>query len=399
MNRFYYPDISATSQVLTDLAKRLAALGHDVHVVCSRLRYEGGGAPLPPFERQDGVAVHRVWTTSFGRSPLSGRLLDYLSFYPSAIFRLARVARRGDVVVVKTDPPLLSVLVAPFVRLRGSTLVNWVQDVFPEVADHSRSRHLPRWLQAPLMALRDRSLRGANMNVVLGTTMRDYLRRRNVPESRLRIVENWAAGETVHAIPPAASELRRALGIGEEFVVGYSGNMGLAHDHETILGAAELLQADATTRFLIVGGGSGMRLLQAEVERRGLRNMQFLAYQPRDRLADSLAAADVHLVTLRPEAEGFVVPSKLYGVMAAARPVVFVGDVASEIARAVERAACGACVSCGDAQGLAAELLRLKSDERLRLRLGENAASAYRSNYTFEAASGRWLEVLRAVVP
>ena len=134
VNRYFYPDHSATSQVLTDIAFGLAAKGYRVRVVTSRQRYSDRSAQLPPRERVRGVEVHRVWTTRFGRSGLPGRAVDYLAFHLASAWTLWRLARAGDVIIAKTDPPMLSVTAAPVARLRGAKLVNWLQDIFPEVA-------------------------------------------------------------------------------------------------------------------------------------------------------------------------------------------------------------------------------------------------------------------------
>jgi glycosyltransferase involved in cell wall biosynthesis len=398
VNRFYHPDISATSQILTDLTRRLATLGFDTHVVCSRQLYEQPCDPLPAEESIEGVSVHRVWTTRFGRAHLPARAVDYLSFYPAAVQAVSRLVGAGDVVVAKTDPPLLSVVVGPVARLRAARVVNWMQDVFPEIAGRVPSGGLPAALVPALMRLRDRSLRRASMNVVLGAGMRDYLRGRDVPDARLRVVANWAIGEPVLQMPASASRLRGELGLDGRFVVGYSGNLGLVHDSATILGAAEHLRSDPDIVFLMIGGGSGMRGLETSARARGLANIRFLPYQPRELLVDSLAAADAHLVSLLPEAEGLVVPSKLYGVMAVGRPVVFIGDTRGEVAHAIERARCGAAVPSGDVRGLVAQLQALRADGELRLRLGRNAAEAYQSNYTFEAATRRWVDLLQGVM-
>jgi glycosyltransferase involved in cell wall biosynthesis len=397
VNRFFYPDISATSQILTDLARRLQHLGFEIHVVCSRLRYQSPADRLPAEETIDGIRVHRVWSTGFGRSSLTARALDYLSFYPTAMFRLARVLRRDDIVVAKTDPPLLSVVVGPVARLRSARVVNWLQDVFPEIVGRVYAARLPQRVLDLLLRLRDRSLRRASMNVVLGSGMREYLRRREVPETQLRIVENWAASEP--GVPQAAkaSRLRAGLGLGDKFVIGYSGNLGRAHDHATILRAASRLRDDPDVVFLMIGGGSGMSELEERARAEGLTNLKFLPYRPREELVDSLAAADVHLVTLLPDVEGLMVPSKLYGVMAAGRPTVFIGDASGEVARILRKADCGATVPCGDPGRLVAELMRVKTDPELRARLGANAARAYRQNYTFDVAADRWVELLQRV--
>ncbi len=133
LNRFFYPDHSATSQMLSDLAFELAGKGHNVQVITSRLTYEGDRM-LSPQEKVANVAVSRVPTTAFGRDKLLGRTLDYFTFYISAGFRLALDAQRGDVVVVKTDPPMLSVVAGPIALVKGARYINWLQDLFPEVA-------------------------------------------------------------------------------------------------------------------------------------------------------------------------------------------------------------------------------------------------------------------------
>ena len=134
VNRFYAPDHSATSQMLTDLATALAAGGADLQVVTSRLRYDDPSGSLPRHEVVDGVRVHRIWTSTFGRGSLAGRALDYVSFYLAASIKLIQLLRRDDVVVAMTDPPLISVPVGWVARLRGARAVNWLQDIFPEVA-------------------------------------------------------------------------------------------------------------------------------------------------------------------------------------------------------------------------------------------------------------------------
>src|SRR5882762_1434401 len=154
VNRFFFPDQSATSQILTDLAFYLAGSGHDVHVVTSRQRYEEPRASLPSAEVVKGVKIHRIWTSRFGRDKLLGRTADYLSFYLSAGWRLLHLAARDDTLVAKTDPPLISIVAAVVARLRGARLVNWVQDVFPETAMALGVTGMRGWLGSVLQRMR-----------------------------------------------------------------------------------------------------------------------------------------------------------------------------------------------------------------------------------------------------
>jgi colanic acid biosynthesis glycosyl transferase WcaI len=393
-NRYFYPDFSATSQILTDLAQRLAQCGLDVHVVCSRQLYEDPVAGLPARERAAGVEVHRVWSTTFGRQRLLGRALDYLSFYLAAGVKLLRLAARGDVLVMKTDPPLLSVVGAMAAACRGAQLINWLQDVFPEVALRLYRRRVPPWAQRGLLRVRDRSLRSARVNVALGGRMRDYLLSRAIPTGRVTVIENWASGFPRHPPAPGDSELRGRLQLSQRFVVAYCGNLGRAHEFETIVAAAARLQVDARFVFLMIGGGAGMAALKRRVEQCGLANFRFLPYQPREALFDVLAAADVHLACLRPELEGLIVPSKIYGILAAARPSVFIGDPDGELGRLLEAAACGVNVRCGDADSLARELKALQADPQRLQSMGDRARALFEERYTPEAAVSRWIDVL-----
>ena len=395
VNRYFFPDLSATSQMLSDLAFRLARLGVQVHVVCSDQLYDNAAAKLPASEIIQDVHVHRTWTSRFGRARLLGRAVDYASFYVMASVALLKVLRRGDTVVAKTDPPLISIVAAVIAGIRGAHLVNWLQDVFPEVASHLSANPLPAWMDRQLKKLRDYSLHVAQTNVVLGTRMREHLQELRIPHARIRVIENWADGDAV--IPKAVTScvLRDGLGLQDKFVVAYSGNLGRAHEFETLLAAAEQLQGNDRIAFLMIGGGVKMEQLRAAVEARQLRHFHFLPYQPRELLSDSLAAADVHLACLLPQLEGLIVPSKFYGILAAGRPTIFIGDTDGELARIIDGSQCGVAVAIGDVAALVMTIQRMHGDRGAREQMGERARALFVERYTVARATRQWLEALR----
>jgi len=363
-------------------------------VVTSRQRYEEPGASLPAADTQNGVRIHRVWTSRFGRHKLLGRTADYLSFYLSAGWLLFGIVKPGDTVVAKTDPPLISVVAAMVARWRGGRLVNWVQDVFPETAMALGVEGVSGWLGRALQRVRDASLRQAAVNVALGEKMAGYLVGRGGRRDRTEVIHNWVDDDSIVPTPPGQNRLREQWGLAGKFVVGYSGNMGRAHEFETILEAAAQLRSETDIVFLFVGGGNQKAYLERETAERGLDQVLFKPYQDRALLPESLGIADVHLVSLRPELEGFVLPSKFYGVAAAGRPVIFIGDPDGEIGGILRSAHCGAAIRPREPVELAKLLRTLRDDGDLRREWGRSARRLIDRRFSRKQAMSLWSGVL-----
>ena len=385
--------------MLSDLSFRLAERGVSVTVVTSRQLYEDPRAALPPREVTYGVTVHRVAGATRGRARILGRALDYLSFHAAAGVELLKILRKGDVVVAKTDPPLISLAVAYAAALRGAVLVNWLQDLFPEVASVLTPNLIPAWAERWLIGARNRSLRRAAMNVVLSESMRARLLAAGIAAARVRIVPNWADTASVRPQAAAESATRLRLGLAGRFVVGYSGNLGRAHEFDTLIGAARLLRRDSRFAFLITGGGAKADALREAVQAEGLDSFFFQGYQPAELLSDSLAAADLHFVSLLPALEGLIVPSKTYGILAAGRAVLYVGATDGDLGRLVTEWDCGIAVAVGDSARLAAELTALRDSPSRLQAMGVKARQLAVSRYTSEHAVADWLEFLEDIAP
>jgi glycosyltransferase involved in cell wall biosynthesis len=393
INRYFHPDLSATSQMASDMAFAMVRFGYDVRIVTSRQRYERPGERLPARECTQGVYIRRVWTTRFGRSRLVGRVVDYLTFYLSAFVASLLLVSKGDIIVAKTDPPLISVVAWAVARLRQAKLINWLQDLFPEVALAVGIRP-GRGVTRGLVWLRDLSLRAAEINVVLGGRMQQRLEHNGISAPRIEVIPNWADGAKIRPIPRENSGLRWDWGLEERFVVGYSGNLGRAHEFQTMVEAMKRSREDGGIVFLFIGGGSGMQDLKDEVTQAALRNAHFLDYQPAERLAESLSVPDVHLVSLRPELEGLIVPSKIYGIMAAGRPVIFIGDPAGEVGRLITECGCGFSVRVGDIDALVSCLRMLEDDPGLAAAMGCRGRACFDRHYDLTHGVRRWRAVL-----
>ena len=263
VNRYFHPDHSATAQLLSDVAFHLAAEGAEVHVITSRSRYDEPDAGLTRREETDGVQIHRVSSTHFGRSRLRGRLLDYLSFHLSATLTLWRLAAPQDVVVIKTDPPLFAVTALPILRRRRALLVNWLQDIFPEVAAESGLFSGSSLVYRVSRKLRDRTLARATFNVAISEAMKRHLNGLGIEEARIRVIPNWSDGKAIHPVPADRNELRTSWGLKSAFVVGYSGNLGRVHEIDTV--AQELLRrTQAGSRPVRLVGVSLSSLVRSE---------------------------------------------------------------------------------------------------------------------------------------
>ena len=359
--------------MVSDLAFHLASRGWEVVAIASAQRYDDPRARLARSEEVNGVQIRRVRTTRFGRGWLPGRAVDYATFYLSAFFAVRREARRGAVVVALTDPPLISVVAMLAAKLRGARLVNWVQDLFPEVAEELGIR-------VPMArGLRDASLRAARKNVVLGDKMAA-----RVPNAVVQ--HNWADA----ALAPVAHDdnpLRTEWGLDDAFVVGYSGNLGRAHEIDTLIRAMNMVP---DIRFLIIGAGAQL----ATVKEHAGPNVLFRPYQPRELLSRSLSVADVHIVSLQPQLEGLIVPSKIYGILAVARPVIFVGAVDGEVANIVTDSGCGVVIPAGDAEGLARAVRELATHREKAREMGEAGRRRYERDFASHVALARWERIL-----
>jgi len=394
VNRFYYPDLSATSQLLTDLAEHMADRGQTVHVVTSRQRYDAPAERLEPFETVADVVIHRLSTSRFGRTSDVGRAIDYVSFYIAGLIFLVRFLRAGDVLVCKTDPPLVSIIGAMAARLKGAVLVNWLQDLYPEIARASGISIARGPMGAVLTWVRDISLRAAEVNIAIGEDMAALIAERGVNWDKLRVISNWADDEVIGE-PVSPGKLRQDWGLSGTFVVGYSGNLGRAHEFETLLGAAQLLRDRDEIRFLFIGGGHHVGALAAAARERGLeRSFVFKPYQDRARLGESLRVTDVHWVSLRPEFNGLVVPSKIYGVLAAGRPLIAVSGAGDEIARLTRDEQIGFAVEVGDPAALASAIASLADDAQLTAAMGLRAKQLMRDRFTKRDTLQVWAALL-----
>jgi colanic acid biosynthesis glycosyl transferase WcaI len=395
INRYFFPDHSATSQILSQLAFHLAASGRNIHVITSQQIYDNADARLPAQEIQQGVTIHRISGTHFGRSRLLSRGIDYLSFYWAAWRLLIATVDQDDILVTMTDPPLLSILGMYVARRNGVHLVNWLQDIYPEIATELGVPLIKGPLNGLLSHIRNTSLHSADANVVVGECMAEKVSKLGIPPDRIHVVPNWSDDEQITPIDAGNNLLRAKWKLEDKFVIGYSGNLGRAHEFDTLLAASERFKNDSRIVFLFIGSGHRSAELARQVKARGLTDrFLFLPYQDNDVLKYSLSVPDVHWISLRPELEGLIVPSKVYGIAAAGRPIIAITAKNGEIARLVETYHCGIVVEPGNSDELVKAISRLSNDAEGTAAMGRRARAMLESQFTRRRAFERWEAVI-----
>jgi glycosyltransferase involved in cell wall biosynthesis len=341
LNQYYWPGVEATAHLLSELCEALAA-EFDITVVTAHLY---GHEELPSDEVRNGVRIVRVRSTAFERSRLHLRAANYGSYLGDSVLTALR-GRRPDLVLCMTDPPIVGDIGLVVARRFGVPLLVISQDVFPEIAVQLKRLENPL-LVGVLRSLVGLYLRRADRIVAIGETMKRRLVDKGASAERITVIPNWV--DTTAIVPrPRDSAWAVKRELAGRFVVMHSGNVGHAQDLETLIRAATFLRDLDGVRIVIAGFGARHADMLALAKRLDLGGVvRFLPYQPREVLSDSLSAAHVHFVGLAKGLSGFVVPSRLYGILAAGRPVIVGADAESETARLVSEVGCGIVLPAG----------------------------------------------------
>jgi len=378
-NRSYWPDQAATGQLLTELAQDLVSRhGWTVSVVAGRALHGSHevrtSARLVDVEEHAGVRILRANGTAFDRRRFAGRAANYLTYFASALATTARVGSQ-DVVVSLTDPPILGLAALLAARRAGARFVFLCEDIFPEVAvllEDFQSAAVNRTLDRINRYL----LREADAVVALGERMkRRLVEEKGAAPSRLHVIHNWADCEAITP-GPKDNAFSRAHGLADRFVLMHSGNVGLSQNLDLLVEAAARLQSCERLVIAVVGDGARRQTLQDQASRRGLSNIRFFPYQPKELLHESFASADAFLVSLKPGLEGYIVPSKLYGILASGRPFVAAVDPSCEAAMIAREHQCGIVAPPGDVDALVAAIAALHDNPAATRAMGGNARRA-----------------------
>jgi glycosyltransferase involved in cell wall biosynthesis len=380
-NRSFYPDITATGQLLTELCEDLVKdYNCRVTVICARPLYASSDydarfrrGRLMKKEFLKGVSILRLRSTIYLPKSFIGRILNYLSYFFLAFIASLKLDK-PDLVVTLTDPPIIG-LVGLWCSFRFNIpLVISVRDIFPEAAGGLDS-YRNQIINFLLDVVNRFCLTRAGQIVAIGKIMRQRLIEKGAAEEKISVISDWADCSNIFPISKENNFSKRHQ-LNDFFVVMYAGNIGVSSGLEVIIEAANLLRDNRDIKFVFVGGGVRKDKIMQMAKTCGLENVRFFSYQPREMLSEVFSSADIFVIPLKRHLAGYSLPSKVYAVLASGRPYVACVEEPSEIAEITHKFNCGLMARPEDPRDLAEKVKCLYQNKEMRIKMGENSRLA-----------------------
>jgi colanic acid biosynthesis glycosyl transferase WcaI len=400
----FAPDGVSTSVLMTELAQELKKKGHEVTVLTTTPHYNvepeaRAQQPLTPkwgnwlYESEkDGIPVYHASIPVKG-SRVGARLLDYLRFHAISTLAGLTIARDFDVMFVPS-PPLTIGLSAWILRLfRRKPFVYNVQEIYPDVAvslGMLKNKGMIRFFEGMELFIYKR----AQVITVISERFRQRLLVKGVADKKLRVIPNFVDTDFMQP-GNRQNPFSEAHELNDKFVVLYAGNIGLTQGVETIISAARQLQDVVNLQFVIVGDGTRRSWLEEELAADSLPNVLLLPYQPRSMVPFIYATADLCLVPLKKGTAQETFPSKIYTIMAAARPVVATADPDSELAWLVGEAACGWAAPPDDVAAMVAAIREASNQREVACQRGEMGRAYVVDHHSRQAVPGQYDALIR----
>lgn len=384
LSQTFVPDPASVGQHMADVAFEMARRGYRVLVYTSGRGYEDPRIKYPPREIIDGVIVRRLPLGSFGKKSMFLRVLG-TAFFQIQCLLVGLTTTQVDGVFFSTSPPLIGVVAALIGFFRNVRIAYWAMDLNPDqliaLGKIGPTSHAAHFLEGANRLV----LRRCSLVVALDRFMAERLASRADLMDKMLVMPPWPHETHIESAITERSEpnpFRVRHQMDSNFVVMYSGNHSPANPLTTLLNAAIAMKNDPRVRFVMIGGGAGKREVEEAIRQHSLGNVQSLPYQPLSELKHSLSAADLHVVTLGADMVGIVHPCKIYGAMAAGRPILYFGPRPSHITDLLDGNGFGACVAHGDVAGAVAAIEKLSHAPQDELKhLGAKALSVLRDSF------------------
>ncbi|HAX79151.1 MAG TPA: glycosyltransferase WbuB [Cyanobacteria bacterium UBA11372] len=394
ITQFYPPDYAATGQLIEELAIQLRNTGAQVHVFTGQPGYAFQKKSAPTIERKDKLLIRRSRTARLWPKRIRGKAINGLLFCLRSAFHLLKSCWRGDVLLLTTAPPFLPLLGYLAHLIFKLPYVCLLYDLYPDVAVELQVVPETHWMVRFWHLVNQEIWKNSSGLIVLSPSMEKRIVAK-CPEvaDKIAVIHSWANPDLIVPLPKQDNWFAHKHNLVDKFTVLYSGNMGRCHDMETILETASLLRNEPI-QFVFIGDGAKRKICMEQAEILGLTNCLFLPYQDKKYLPYSLTACDLSLVSISPGMEGLVAPSKLYGILAAGRPVGVICEEHSYLRQLIDDADCGAAFQNHDAQGLAEYIRHLAKDPELAHQMGKAGRRYLKSNFTLEIIARQYSQML-----
>lgn len=393
----FYPEMTSTGLLMTELALRLQEMGWEITVYCDRPAYAvGSDEVLPSSTTYQGIRIERVAALGAHRKGMVSRAVRAISYLTSTLGKLVRDRGRYDGLLTTTNPPFAGLVGWCMAAWYGKPYVQLVHDVYPDIAVRlgvlKQGGVLARlWEQMSRVMLN----RAAG-TIVIGDDMAEVVRQKLNRDSwnAMHMIPNWSNEAGVQPVRRSDNPFRRKHEIGNQVLVQYAGRHGATHNLEPLIHAAEKM-TDQPVVFQFVGEGAKKEKLQRMAQERALDNVMFLPYQPLDELDTVLSAADLAVVCLESKFTGLSVPSKTYGIMAGGTPILGFLDTESEIGRTIQENECGVVLEGATGDQVARLLQHLLQEPGQLEGMGERGRQVFEAKYTLGHAAARYDQVLQ----
>ena len=397
----YHPEPIGIAPLVTELAEGLVKKGHTVRVVTGmpnypqRRIYEGYRGKLYLTELTNGVAIQRSYVWVRPKPTLVDRLLLEASFVVTSFVHALR-GKRPDVIFTTAPPLPVAVPAALLGWIHRTPIVLNLQDILPDAAVHVGLLKNPKLIRI-FEALEKFAYRTATKTTVIADDFVDHLLKKDVPAQKIVQIPNWVDVNFIRPLPKENNGFRAAHQLTDKFVALYSGNIALTQGLETVIEAATRLLDVPDIAIVIVGEEDALQRLRNYCETCGATNVTLLPLQPREKLPEMLAAADVGLVVQKQNVLCFNMPSKIQVLLASGRALVASVPATGTAARAIQQSGGGMVVPPEDPDALAAKILELYHNPDKVKVLGEKGRQYALENYTFEQALNQYEELFAAI--
>jgi glycosyltransferase involved in cell wall biosynthesis len=397
ISELYYPEETSTGYLLTRIAEGLTKM-FSVYVLCSQPTYSARGKRGHKDEIINNVKIIRCLSTTFNKDIPILRFINLVTITLSILVNSLIRFAAGDCVIVVTNPPTLPISVAIACGFRRAKSVLIVHDVYPEVLVVTKIIKQGKLINRIIEYFAKFIFREMKKIVVLGRDMASLIEEKlKKGDKRIEIIPNWADLELVKPGCRKKNELLGQLGLIDKFVIQYAGNMGRTHGIENITDCAEKLMKDEDLHFLFIGSGSKKKWLEREIITRRLKNITLLGNRPRSDQFNFLNACDVAIISFIPMMSGISVPSRMYNIMAAGKPIIAIADPESELAQVVKEEKIGWVISPGDIEGIRIAILEAKASSSRLVQMGQKARMAAEKKYSFDNVIRAYMNLVQSV--